>query len=214
MSKSALTRVERFQTQTPAASEELGSSTFDKLSRRRDKDPASDRTRDPMLTDHIAANAGELSLIRRRYRQNIHERVSYEWVRGRLIAAGRSIEIREHDIINEMKNHFSARLPAPLGNEKITVFVKIYQTVAKDLDPEQIRICGHSDCANGIDNGPVDYGRLEIFAKQELLERCKRHFSAAEIKELSRFIENQRDGDGVMTLRVRTLYTIEECLSG
>jgi hypothetical protein len=123
---------------------------------------------------------------------------SDEWVRGRLIPAGLSIKIREYDIRNEMKKHFSGQLAEPLSTEKIVLFVKLYQAVAKDLDPDRIKICGHSYYANGIDNGPVDYGRLEIFAKQELLERCKGHFSAAEIEELSKFIESQRDGDGVI----------------
>lgn len=209
--KSALLRVQKSHTQTPATIKELDSSRLDKLSSGRDKDPASNRMLDPMQTDHIATNGGELSLIRR-YREKIHERLSYEWVRGRLIPAGLSIKIREHDIINEMKTHFSSA--EPLSTEKIALFVKLYQAVAEDLDPDRIKICGHSYYANGIDNGPVDYGRLEIFAKQELLEKCKRHFSAAEIEELSRFIERQRDGDGVMTLRVRTLYTVEECRIG
>jgi hypothetical protein len=94
-----------------------------------------------------------------------------------------------------------------LNNEKLALFVKLYQVVANHLEPGQIEICGHSYA-----NGPVDYGRLEISAKQELLKRCKQHFSAAEIEELSRFIEAQRDGDGVMTLCVTNLYTIEESL--
>ena len=169
-----------------------------------DPDPASDRPGGAMKTDHIAPNGGEVSLIRR-YRKNIHERLSYEWVRGRLIPAGLSIAVRDNDITNEMKHRFSWRLAEPLSDEKVALFVKLYQVVAKQLDPSQIEICGHSYA-----HGPVDYGRLEIFAKQELLEGCKQHFSPAETEELSRFIEAQRDGEGVMTLRVTNLYTIEE----
>jgi hypothetical protein len=85
--------------------------------------------------------------------------------------------------------------------------VKLYQVVAKQLDPNQIEICGRG---RSYAHGFVEYGRLEISGKQELLEGCKQHFSPAETEEPSRFIEAHRDGEGVMTLRVTNLYTIEE----
>jgi hypothetical protein len=129
-------------------------------------DPAWDRPGGPMKTDHILPNGGELSLIRR-YRKNIDERLSYEWVRGRLIPAGLSIAVRENAITNEMKYQFSWRLAEPLSDEKVALFVKLYQVVAKQLDPSQIEICGRSYA-----HGPVDYGRLEISAKKELLKNA------------------------------------------
>jgi hypothetical protein len=206
--KSALLRVDKSHARMPAAIKQLDRLGFVISSIRRNRDPLPDRPGDPMITDHIATNDGELSLIRR-YRRSIHERLNYEWVRGRLVPAGFSIAVRENDITNEMKQLFSWRLAEPLSDEKVALFVKLYQAVAKNLDPDRIKICGHA-YAKGL----VDYGRLEISAKQELLERCKSSFSAAEIEELSRFIESQRDGDGVMTLRVTNLYTIEESQTG
>src|SRR5919198_5270272 len=90
--KSRLPRVKRSYVQTPLAIKDLAvchkkpSGTGNGY-----PDPASDRPGGAMKTDHIAPDGGELSLIRR-YRKNIHERLSYEWVRGRLIPAGLSIE--------------------------------------------------------------------------------------------------------------------------
>ena len=200
--KGALLRVEKSHVRTPIAIKKLAGRQ--ETSSTGNGYPAPDRLDDPMKTDHIVPNGGELSLIRR-YRRNIHEGLSYEWVRGRLIPAGLSITVRENDITKEMRYQFSWRLAEPLSDEKVALFVQLYKVVAKQLDPNQIEICGRS-----YGHGPVDYGRLEISAKQELLEGCKQHFSAAETKELSRFVETQRDGEGVMTFRVTNLYTIEE----
>ena len=191
---------------TLAPIQEFYGSEFDKktLQHKGNGYRASNGSGDPMKTLHIAPNGGELSLIRC-YRDNLHESLSYQWVQARLVPAGLSITVRENDITKEMRYQFSWRLAEPLSDEKVALFVQLYKVVAKQLDPNQIEICGRS-CGHG----PVDYGRLEISAKQELLEACKQHFSAAETKELSRFIETQRDGEGVMTFRVTNLYTIEE----
>jgi hypothetical protein len=161
------------------------------------------QTGDPMQTEYIVVtNGGDLSLIRR-HRKNIEEPLGYEWVRGRLLSAGVSIEVQEDEIQKEMKHHFS--WGSPLSDEKIGLFIKLYQEVAKNLDPAEIEICGHSYA-----NSTVDYGRLELSQKQELIEKCKPLFSAAEIEELDTFIEAHRDEDGVMTFRVTNLYFIEE----
>lgn len=161
------------------------------------------RTGDPMQTEYIVVtNGGELSLIRR-YRKNIEEPLSYERVQGRLISAGVSIEVQKNEIQKEMKHHFSWR--SPMSDRKIRLFVKLYQEAAKNLDPAEIKICGHSYA-----NSTVDYGRLELSPKQELIEKCKPFFSEAEMEELARFIEAHRDEDGVMTFRVTNLYLIEE----
>ena len=91
-----------------------------------------------------------------------------------------------------------------MRDRKIGLFVKLYQEVAKNLDPAEIKICGHSYA-----NSTVDYGRLELSPKQELMEKCKPFFSEAEMEELARFIEAHRDEDGVMTFRVTNLYTLK-----
>jgi hypothetical protein len=207
--KSALLRVEKSHNQTPII-KELGRSGFDKKNGPAGGDgyQASNGSGDLMKTLYIAPNGGELSLIRC-YRDNLHERLSYQWVQARLVPTGVSIKVRDNDITNEMKYHFSWRLAEPMSNEKAALFVKLYQAVAKNLDPNEVKISGHSYA-----NGSADYGRLEISAKQKLLEECKQHFSAAEIEELSRFIEAHRDGEGVMTLRLTNLYMIEEVRSG
>ncbi len=166
---------------------------------------ASGQTIDPMKVDYIEVTNGQDLFLIRSSRKDIEEPLSFELLQGRLTPAGVSVEVQENEVRKEMKYHFPWSLSSPMTEEKIELFIKLFQEVAADLDSDEIEACGHS-YADSL----VEYGRLEPSAKEALMERCQSHFSPEEIEEIKRFISAHLEDDGVMTLRLTKLYMVEE----
>jgi len=160
---------------------------------------------DPMKVDYIEVTNGHDLFLIRSHRKNIAEPLSFELVQGRLAPAGVSVEVQEDELRKELKHHFPWRMPEPLSDQKIELFIGLFKEMVASLRPDEIEICSPS-----YTDTRTEYGSLESAGKEALVERCKHHFSAVEIEEIRRFIETHVEDDGVMSLRLAKLYMIEE----
>jgi hypothetical protein len=159
---------------------------------------------DPMAVVYIEASNGKEKVWLRRSRRSIDEAVRYELFDGQLVDGGLSLEIQENEIRKEMKLHHRWPPGAPLGDDKIDLFISLFRDVVSRLDPESVCTSEFSYTDQNI-----CYGRLDFAAESALLAKCRRQFSPSELESLRRFIECHRDGDDVMALVKRRCVTVE-----
>lgn len=160
---------------------------------------------DPMAVVYMEASNGKDTLLLRRSRRTIHEPVRYEIVEGRLVETGLRLEVQEREIRKEMKLHHSWSPAAPVGDEKINLFVSLFREVVESLDPQGVLTIEYS-----VTDEDVSYGRLDSAAVVALLAKCERHFSPLELESIRLFVEAHRDGCDVMAVIKRRLVAIDQ----
>ena len=160
---------------------------------------------DPMRVGYVEVTNGKESFVVRSFRNRIEDPLHFELLRGRLKAVGTTASIQENEIRKEMKHHYPWRPSERPDDEKIELFVRLFNEVVRGMDPRQIELCGYDDTASS-----VAYGVLSSAIVEKLMQECRNHFDQETLSGLRRFIDAHRDQDGVMTLRIVRRYAIEE----
>jgi hypothetical protein len=160
---------------------------------------------DPMSIRYLEVSNGSDTLLLRRGRTSITEPFCYMVIDGRLIESGASLHVQEEAIRKEMKRHFSWALCAPLDDEKIAHFVRLFREVVSALDPDHARATECS-CADGN----MSYCELDDATVAALLAKCRGYFEPRELESLRRFIETHRQSDDVMAVVKRRAVTVEK----
>lgn len=148
-------------------------------------------------------NGVEIFLLHRT-RRSIEEPVGYTVVQGHLIESNPSLEIQEHAIRKEMKQHFSWAPGEPLEDAKLDLFISLFRDVVHALDPQTVI---NSEYCYEDDN--MTYGQLDAAVCKDLMAKCRQHFSPSELAVLERFVESHRDGCDVMALIKRRTVRVE-----
>lgn len=159
---------------------------------------------DPMAVAYLEASNGKEKVLLRRSRRSIDEPVRYEVFDGQLVENRWSLEIQENEIRKEMKLHHRWPSGAPLGEEKIDLFISLFRDVVSRLDPQRVCASEYSDTDENI-----GYGRLDSAAAAALMAKCSRRFAPSELESLRRFVESHRDSGDVMALVKRRCVTVE-----
>ena len=160
---------------------------------------------DPMTAAYIETSNGRETLLLCRSRRSIEEAFRYEIVKGRLVEKGFGLEIQEKAIRKEMKLHFSWAPAAPLDDERIDLFVALFQDIISDLYPENSPAAEFSVADDNVSYSPLDPSIVDA-----LMARCERYFLPLELKAIRRFVETQSDACGVMALIKRRAVIIEQ----
>ncbi|MGH7848365.1 MAG: hypothetical protein ACREQW_24765 [Candidatus Binatia bacterium] len=161
---------------------------------------------DPMQQRYIEVTNGRGRFVVRGFRTSIHEPLRFEAIPGRLSAKRVALEVQGNEIRKELKRHFPWGMIPP-GDEKIDLFIGLFQQLVSGLAPEDIR-------ASYIPYGEADagYGALNDELVENLLQKCVPYFVPEELSALKRFLAMQRDSEGVMALRFKYEYTIDSSI--
>ena len=159
---------------------------------------------DPMNIAYIQVSNGEETMLLKRSRSSVERPFAYEIVSGKLVESEPNLEIQDDAIRKEMKLHFSWAPAVPLTDDQIKIFVGLFRETIQQVDPAELSANEYFDT-----DDHAGYCALASGLVDELLEKCREHFSLSQIAALRRFIESHRDGCGVMTLMKRTVVAIE-----
>lgn len=165
------------------------------------------RPMDPMKVGYTEVTNGQDWFVVRSSRKSIDQPLNFELVPGRLRATGVAVEVQENEIRKEMKHHFPWGATGRLGDEKIELFIKLFREMLRDLNPDEIKVCGHSYA-----DSSVVYGLLDAPVIETLMDKCAPHFPLAELEGIRRFCETHMGRDGVMALLIRRHYRIQESI--
>jgi hypothetical protein len=160
---------------------------------------------DPMSVRYVEVTNGSGTLLLRRSRSSIEDPFIYNVVNGRLIRSGVSLDVQADAIRKEMKLHFSWAPSAPLEDDKIDHFVRLFGEVVSAMDPNRAR---ESEYSYTDDN--MTYCELDAATIDTLMAKCGRYFHPIELASIRRFVETHRQGDDVMALVKRRRVTVEQ----
>jgi hypothetical protein len=158
---------------------------------------------DPMEQRFLVVTNGQQGFVVRAFRRRMDEPLRFELTQGRLTAKRVTIEIQEAAIRKEMQNHFSWSMHPP-SDATIESFIVLFKQLVDCLSAEEFRISRY-DCADAS----VGYSGLNAAIVEGLLKECARHFAPDAVADLERFVESQKHSDGVMAIRIRHQYGIE-----
>jgi hypothetical protein len=159
---------------------------------------------DPMGVGYIEVTNGHDQVLLRRSRKSIEEPLMYELVKGRIVDAGLSLEVQEHEIKKEMKYHFTWTPARPLDDDRIEFFIGLFKETVKGIDPNTVETSEYSHIDESVSYGLLDPHRIDA-----LMTKCAAYFLPAELAAIRRFIESHRESCDVMTLRMRRRFTVE-----
>lgn len=156
---------------------------------------------DPMKAGYLEVTNGTELFVLRSVRRQIEEPLRFELIHGRLRPAEITVGIRENELRKEMRHYFPWRPSEKLDNEKIEVFIGLFQEVVRELDPRHLELRGFDG------DGSAICGVLSAASVERLMQSCRARFDPETVSGLRRFVDMHRDG--VMTLRVLKRYEIE-----
>ncbi len=142
-----------------------------------------------------AGNGRERFLIRRTKPGLGHPAV-YEIVRGRLRVHTQSLNIQEEDLRKQISlgNGY-----APLTQDKVEKFIKVFREEIKTIPPEKAR--QELEIEEGNDS-PLAFGTLKQVRWDHILQRCKEDFGDDDLVKIRKFIDLNNGPDDVLALRV------------
>lgn len=153
---------------------------------------------DPMKVGFAQVSNGRQSFVVRSSRTTIDEPLRFELLAGKLKVSRSIAGVQESEIRQEMARHASWDADEKPSPRQIDAFIKIFRDLAAEADPEQTWICAYADGDVSLAYGSLDRGMADI-----LLERCRAHFTPAQLRALRRFVEAERGVLGVLNVLVR-----------
>lgn len=155
---------------------------------------------DPMTERYVAVTNGHEDFVLRGFRTRVDQALRFDLTRGRCEIVGAFMEAQATEIRKELLNHFPWPAEKP-SEEKIDLFTALFGERVRSLKPEDLRLSGAAI-------GPEEYGCLEAGTIEKLLADCAPHFTAAEMNALREFVDEHRDADGVLAVRVHYRYRL------
>lgn len=156
---------------------------------------------DPMATICFEITDGERTYVATASRRSIDDPREYRFFPGALEACNAEVTVDDTDLRRGLDTQFH---PHALRGSKIDRFVAIVHEVVSRIDPEEVEIA-FADA----DDPAVTIARMPDVAYEELRARCSEVFAGWEWSMVSAFLRDNRDADGLLTLRLRrTLRTV------
>jgi hypothetical protein len=166
------------------------------LLRRNGEDCISDHPLwDPMARITFEATDGAQSYIVTAVRVSIEEPRVYHFMRGALQVQGAEVDIDYGDLRRALDLEF---YPFALRPTKVERFLSLVHEVLSRIDPNRLE-----PSFDFADDPAVSIAVMPEERYQELLARCAEIFDPSELPLVHRFLEDNRDADGLLALRLR-----------
>ncbi len=156
---------------------------------------------DPMATISFEITDGERTYVATASRRSIEDPREYRFFAGALEVCNTEVTVDDTDLRRGLDIQFH---PHALRGSKIDRFVAIVHEVVSRIDPHDVDIA-FADA----DDPAVSIARMPDVAYEELRARCAEVFAGWEWSMVSAFLSDNRNADGLLTLRLRrTLRTV------
>jgi hypothetical protein len=150
---------------------------------------------DPMARISFEATDGNQVYIVTAARVSIEEPRTYHFMRGALQVQHAEVDIDDGDLRRALDREF---FPFALRPTKVERFLSILHQVLRRIDPNRLELS--FDLA---DDPAVSIAVMPEESYHELLARCAEVFDPSELPIVNRFLEDNRDADGLLALRLR-----------
>jgi hypothetical protein len=156
---------------------------------------------EPVKISYFKATNGKENFVIRKFRERIDEPLKYELVPGDYSLKCIRLEIQTEEIVKELGREFK---DAPLPQNKIAAFLKLYQHISDNIDIQNLeRVV--EECSNPLEI----YYKMDDLSLAYLLRNCRNIFNKQEYLNIEAFIHRHKD-DGVLLLKATYRIQITE----
>jgi len=149
---------------------------------------------DPQRIVYFEATNGNITFLIKRWRQSVQDPIRYDIVPGRL-EVQKTIEIQKRSLEKQMRHELNN---PSLAEEKVHKFIAIVQDAALHCDPDK----NFPDVYESND-AQIDYLPLDKEQISSILKKSRTIFTGDEFHKIERFIRNNCDYNGVLSLVVK-----------
>ena len=150
---------------------------------------------DPMSTIHFEITDGEHTYVATCTRNAVDEPRLYRFAPGALEVCTTEVSIDEADLRRGLDRHF---YPHAVRPTKVDRLMAVVHELVRSVDPEDLEIAFAAS-----DDPAVSIARMPDYLYQELVARSTEVFDGWEMSTVGDFLSDNRDDDGLLTLRLR-----------
>jgi len=151
---------------------------------------------DPQRIVYFEATNGRETFLIKRWRKSVQDPVRYDVVPGRL-EVQKTVEIQKGSLEKQMR--YELNNPT-IAEEKVHKFIEIVQDAALHCNPDN----NVQDIYESND-AQIDYLPLNEDQISGILKKSRTIFTRDELKKVERFIRNNCDYNGVMSLVLKKI---------
>lgn len=174
---------------------EHGSHTLVELRRTKAESLSGGPLWDPMAAVHFELTDGARRYVARAWRACVDDPRRYELTPHVLQGAASQVNVDERDVRRSLDLEF---FPHAVRPTKIDEFVEALRHALREVATEELEIAFVD-----AQDPAVSIARMPERTFQQLLAASARIFDPWEMPLMQRFLEENREGDGVLALRVR-----------
>jgi hypothetical protein len=151
---------------------------------------------EPCKVAYVEASSGKERFLIKRIKEGYDRPAFYEIIPGKTRVADVSLEIQEEELLQQI-----TRLngPFPLAKDKMVRFIEAFRDEVKEIPPESWREEMESPYFREI--SLPSYGIFRQPRWENVLHRCEGNLEDAELKLITRFIQEHRQEEGVLDFR-------------
>ena len=153
---------------------------------------------EPLRVTYILAGNAERKFLIRRTKTALDQPASYEIIPGKLKISNVSLEIPEDDLRRQIAAEEGFSL---LLKRKMEKFIEAFREETAGISPEDFE-----EEAEAIEDGETfsyAYGSLKEDRWERILNRCGQYFKDSELKAVRRFIDENRNPSGVLSIQIQ-----------
>lgn len=158
---------------------------------------------DPLRVSYGYAGNNEKRFLIRRTKLALDQPASYEIVAGRMAIFNVSVKIRGNDLLREI---FADKGLSPLLKERMEKFIRVFQDEMTRISPEKIE--EEIEDIYDEEGSALVYAGLNNSHWERILSRCRLYFDKSELKELRRFVEENRHPPDVLSIQIERKISI------
>jgi len=155
---------------------------------------------DPMAAITFEATDGAQTYVVVSSRTSIDEPRTYRFTPGALQLASATVRIDDHDLRRGLDRTFQ---PHVLQLTTLDRFVSLVHEVISHVKPDELAVA-----FDDAEDPAVSIAPMPDETYQELVDRCAEIFDPSEFGAVTKFLEDNREADGLLALRVRREFVV------
>ncbi len=158
---------------------------------------------EPMRVTYFYASNDEQEFLIQRTKTALDQPVSYEIIPGRLQIVNVSLNIQEDDLRKQIAADSGFSL---MAKEKVERFIQIFKKEVAGISLEEL-----DREVESIQEGETSlqvYGKLAENRWAWIIAGCRRYFEESELKEIIRFVDENQNPPGVLSLQIQRRISI------
>jgi len=160
-------------------------------------------SREPLRVSYGYAGKGGKRLLLRRTKSALDQPASYEIIPGRMAIFNVSLKIQENDLRQQI---FADKGLSPLLKERTEKFIRVLWDEMARISPKKIE--EEIEEVSDEEGFSLVYAGLKDSRWERILRRCRLYFDRSELKELRRFIDENRHPPDVLSIQIERRMSI------